>query len=251
MIKKIGFVVIFTTLSAVQSLAHDFFVDGYNSSTFKAILGYGHDFPYPEKISEDRLDIFEPISIIDKDLKITTLKNDENYKYSSKKSLDDGTYILKSRYKTTYWTKTIDNKWEMGKTKKDIRNSQYCEKVTMFAKSIINIGKDTNDFITKSIGQNLEIIPLDNPSNFKVGKPFKVKILLDGKPAKTIAVKGTFDSFIKNQFAFYGKTDLKGEIEILPLRGGKWILMTENIRKLDESNCDDELLASTLTFQIQ
>ncbi|MFV7791365.1 hypothetical protein ACNO6Z_10995 [Aliarcobacter lanthieri] len=49
MIKKIGFVVIFTTLSAVQSLAHDFFVDGYNSSTFKAILGYGHDFPYPEK----------------------------------------------------------------------------------------------------------------------------------------------------------------------------------------------------------
>lgn len=252
MIKKIGLVVITSTVLVIKSFAHDFWVDGYNSSTFKAIIGYGHEFPHPEKIAKDKIHIFEPLSIIDKDLKSVTLKNEgENYQFISKKSLDDGSYILKSTYKTTYWTKTTDNKWEMGKIKNEIPNAQYCEKVTMFAKSIINIGDDKNDFVSKPIGQRLEIVPSDNPTNFKVGVPFKVQVLLDGKPVKTAKIKGTFDSFAKNQYAFLGTTDLRGELEVTALRGGKWILMTENTKKLDEQNCDDEFLSSTLTFQIQ
>lgn len=252
MIKKIGLVAFISALFSVSLFAHDFWVDGYNSSTFKAILGYGHEFPYPEKIAKGRVSLFEPLAIIDKDLKSVTLKNEgENYQFVSKESLSDGSYILRSTYKTTYWTKTIDNKWEMGKTKEEIPNAQYCEKVTMFAKSIINIGDDTNGFVTNPIGQRLEIVPLDNPTTFRVGVPFKVQVLLDGKPLKTAKVKGTFDKFAKYKFAFLGFTDLKGEIEVTALRGGKWILMTENTKKLDEKNCDDELLVSTLTFQVQ
>ena len=75
MIKKIGFVVLTSAVLTIQSLAHDFWVDGNNSSTFKGIIGYGHEFPYPEKISKDRVDILEPLSMMDKDLKSVTLKN--------------------------------------------------------------------------------------------------------------------------------------------------------------------------------
>ena len=251
MIKKIGFVVLTSAVLTIQSLAHDFWVDGYNSSTFKGIIGYGHEFPYPEKISKDRVDILEPLSMMDKDLKSVTLKNEgENYQYVSKKSLDDGSYILKSTYKTTYWTKTTDNKFEMGKTKEEVQNAQHCRKVTKFAKSIVNIGNDNNDFVTNPIGQRLEIVPLDNPINFKVGIPFKVQVLLDGIPVTKVDLKGTFDNFIKNKFAFLGTTDSKGEVEILPLRGGKWILTTENSKKLNEKSCDEEVLEASITFQI-
>jgi len=252
MIRKIGLIVLFSTLSMVQSLAHDFWVDGYNSSVFKAHMGYGHMFPEPEKIAENRVKIFELLVIIDKDLKSTTLKNvGENYQYQGQKALDDGSYILKSNYKPTYWTKDLDGKWHIDKTKKDVKNAQYCVQSSMFAKSIINIANDTNDFVTKPIGQNLEIVPLDNPSNFKVGVPFKVKVLLDGKPAKTIELKGTFDGFLKEQFAFYGRTNLKGEIEVLPLRAGKWILMTKSTKAYENETCDEVSYAATLTFQVK
>lgn len=250
--KKIYFTLV--SLALVSSTyAHDFWVDGYNSSTFKAHIGYGHGFPNPEKIAEDRLDIFEPLVILDKDLKKITLKNKgENYQYNTKKPLDDGSYILKGSTKNVYWTKTKDNKWEMGKTKKDIPDAQYCDQVSKFSKSIINIGNDDNPFVTKPIGQKFEIVPLDNPTNFKVGVPFKVQVLLDGKPAKTIKIKGTFASHTKHQFAFYGTTDLRGKIEITPLRGGKWMLMTESTRVLKNTLiCDNEFNYATLTFNIK
>lgn len=251
MIKKLGLVAFISVLFSIQSSAHDFWVDGYNGSTFKATLGYGDDFT-PEKIAEDRVSIFEPLVLIDKDLKSVTLKNEgENYQYISQKALDDGTYILQGTYKTTYWTKTDDNKWHMGKTKKDIQNSSYCWQTSSFAKSIINIGNDTNDFVSKPIGQRLEIVPLDNPSNFKVGVPFKVKVLLDEKPAKLVELKGTFESFGENKFAFLGTTDLKGEIEVTALRGGKWILMTNSKKVYGNDKCDEISYNSTLTFIIQ
>ena len=69
MIKKIGFVVLFTTISTVQSFAHDVWVDGYNSSMFKGFIKYEHVFFIPQKIENDRIHLFEPLVIIDKDLK--------------------------------------------------------------------------------------------------------------------------------------------------------------------------------------
>jgi len=252
MLKIVNLLIMLSVVS-VQSFAHDFWVDGYNSSVFKAHIGYGHDFPNPEKIAPDRVSIFKPLVIFDKNSKETLLTNvGENYQYNAKKTLNDGSYILAGTYKATYWTKTKDNKWLMGKTKQDISNSIYCDKASMFAKSIINIGNNNDDFVTKSIGHKLEIIPLDNPIDFKVGVPFKVKVLLNGKPAKTLKVKGTFGSYTKNQFAFFGTTDLRGEIEITPLRGGKWILMTKSSKPLkDTKKCDKEFNAASLTFQIK
>lgn len=253
MLKKINLLTLFSVIISVQTLAHDFWVDGYNSSTFKAHIGYGHDFPNPEKIAKDRVTLFESLNILDKNSKKTTLENKgENYQYITKKPLDDGSYILMGTYKTTYWTKTKNNKWKMGKTKEDVSDAISCDKVSKFAKSIINIGNNNDSFVTKAIGQKLEIIPLDNPINFKVGKPFKIKVLLDGKPAKTVKIKGTFGGFTKNQFALYGTTDLRGEIEITPLRGGKWILMTKSVKPLkDTKKCDNNYNSASLTFQIR
>ena len=101
------------------------------------------------------------------------------------------------------------------------------------------------------IGQNLEIVPLENPSNFKTGVSFKVKVLLDGKPAQEVALKGTFESFKKEEFAFSGTTDSKGEIEILPLRGGKWILLTKVVKPYEGKDCDEISYSSTLSFQVK
>ena len=68
---------------------------------------------------------------------------------------------------------------------------------------------------------------------------------------KTVEVKGTFDGFATNKFAFLGTTDLKGEIEITALRSGKWILMTKSKKAYENDNCDEVAYSSTLTFQVK
>ena len=64
-------------------------------------------------------------------------------------------------------------------------------------------------------------------------------------------LKGTFESFKKEEFAFSGTTDSKGEIEILPLRGGKWILLTKVVKPYEGKDCDEISYSSTLSFQVK
>ncbi|MGJ0362217.1 DUF4198 domain-containing protein [Aliarcobacter cryaerophilus] len=253
MIKKIGLVVLCTTLATIESFAHDLWIDGNNNNGFKGYLKYEHVFFIPQKIENDRIALFEPIVVIDKNNENIVLKKDiTNGEYSLNKSLDNGTYILKSSYKPTYSTKGSNNKWNLRKTKQDIQNAQYCKQISRFAKSIINVGDDKNNFVTKAIGQNFEIVPLDNPSNFKIGVPFKVKVLLEGKAIKDIEIQGTFENYTKNKFVFKGISNEQGEVEIIPTQTGKWILLAETSKQYEKNEiCDEKSYSSTLSFQIK
>ena len=121
----------------------------------------------------------------------------------------------------------------------------------MSAKSVINVGAE-DDFITKSTGQRLEIVPLANPAKFKVGEPFKVKVLFEGKPLKIATIDGTFDGFLKDKSAFHATTDLKGETEVLALRPGKWVLkVVHKFPYADAKKCDEETAIASFTFEIK
>ena len=139
----------------------------------------------------------------------------------------------------------------MGKTKEDIKDAKYCKKASMSAKGIINKNAK-DDSVTKPSKQRLEIVPLDNPANFKVGVPFKVKILFEGKPLENATLDGTFDRFLKEKSAFHGQTESDGTIEVLALKPGKWLLQTVHKMPFADSKiCDDETIAATLAFEIK
>ena len=75
----------------------------------------------------------------------------------------------------------------------------------MLAKGVINT--QAGDLITKPVGERLELVPLENPVNFKANKPFKIKVLFEGKPLANSAVEGALDGFLEDMSAFYGMTD--------------------------------------------
>lgn len=238
-------------LLASASFAHEFWVDGYNSNVFKANIGYGHEFPLPEKIDPERLSIFEAVVLTDKNMKTTTLKNSgENYQFIANSALGDGTYVLSANYKPTYWIKTADSKWYAHKTRNDFPDAQLCEKATRFAKSIINIGDSKDDYVTKPINQKFEIVPLVNPADIKVGVPFKMKVLLDGKAARGVQLKGTIEGFGEERFAFVGPVGLNGEIEVVALKGGKWMFLVETTKKTDNKECESDWFSTSITFTI-
>ncbi|CAD7288683.1 DUF4198 domain-containing protein [Campylobacter suis] len=234
------------------SMAHDFWVDGKNEDKFNAHIGYGHDFPTPEKISEKRVKLFDPLYIVKQDgSKVKLNQSGENYEFSTEK-LADASYILAGDYKPTFWSQDSDGKWHMDKTRKDVKNVEFCEVATMAAKRVISIGDKKHNFIHSPIGQSIEIVPLSDPFELKVDKPFKVQVFLDGKPLKTAKVTGTFDGFLKDKHAFSGTTDLKGVIEILALKPGKWLLEVTHERPYkDKEVCDVEMILATLVVNIK
>ena len=234
-----------------QALAHDFWLLGDSKEVTSVDIGFGHDFPNPEKIDEKRVNNFETPYILTKSGEKLSLKQSgENYHYERAK-LEDGTYLIIGEYKPTFWTEASDGTWHMNKNKKDIKGAKFCRHATMSAKGIINLNAK-DDFVTNPTHQRLEIVPLDNPANFKVGVPFKVKVLFDGKPLKEAVVNGTFEGFLKEKSAFHGQTEPDGTIEVLALKPGKWLLQTVHKMPFADSKiCDDETIAATLAFELK
>ncbi|HEZ0563199.1 TPA: DUF4198 domain-containing protein, partial [Neisseria meningitidis] len=145
---------------------------------------------------------------------------------------------------------------------KEMPDASYCEQTRMFGKNIVNVGHESADtaIITKPVGQNLEIVPLDNPANIHVGERFKVRVLFRGEPLPNATVTATFDGFDTSDRskthkteaqAFSDSTDDKGEVDIIPLRQGFWKANVEHKADFpDQSVCQKQANYSTLTFQI-
>jgi len=243
----------FLVLAAFSShaLAHDFWLLGDSKDVTSVDIGYADDFPTVEKIADNRIALFEAPYIINKNGEKLSLKQSgENYHYERAK-LEDGTYLIIGEYKPTFWTEASDGTWHMNKNKKDIKGAKFCRHATMSAKGIINLNAK-DDFVTNPTHQRLEIVPLDNPANFKVGVPFKVKVLFEGKPLKEAVVNGTFEGFLKEKSAFHGETEDDGTTEVLALKPGKWML--EAVYKFafsDPKICDEEKAKATFAFEIK
>ena len=234
-----------------HSLAHEFWLFGSSKEVTSVDIGYADDFPTVEKIPDNRIALFEAPYVINKNGEKLSLKQSgENYHYERAK-LEDGSYLIAGEYKPIFWTKASDGTWHMGKTKEDIKDAKYCKKASMSAKGIINKNAK-DDSVTKPSQQRLEIVPLDNPANFKVGVPFKVKVLFEGKPLKEAVVNGTFEGFLKEKSAFHGETEDDGTTEVLALKPGKWML--EAVYKFafsDPKICDEEKAKATFAFEIK
>ena len=91
-----------------------------------------------------------------------------------------------------------------------------------YAKAIFNTSKDDKNFAS-ILGHPLEIIPVTNPANAKVGEYFDVKILLNGQPY-TGPVWATYDGFVteyENTYAYYTEAE-NGEAHIKITAPGWW-----------------------------
>lgn len=241
-------------IAVPKAQAHDFWVNanGPENGIVKAEIGYGHDFPNPEVIPAERTHLFEGLFLLTPEGKIDMTQTGENYAYQVAKDLGKGSYIVGGNYKPTFWSKGPDG-WAQ-KNKKEMPEATYSELAIMYAKTVLNVdGSDSDEFVTKPVGQRLEIVPLKNPAKVKVGETLPVQVLVDGKPLKMAEVSATFAGFAENKEhkAFSGRADLKGIIEIVPLKEGYWFAKVTYKAPYEDPSVSDELImVATLTFNI-
>lgn len=238
---------------ATQVAAHDLWVNANaaKGSPVQAELGYGHSFPAPEDIPEARMHIFEPMRLAAPSGLEELASTGKNYEFSGKKALEKGSYLVLATYKPTFWSNG-DGGWQM-KNRLERPDAKLCEEASMFGKAILNVDGATDaEFISKPVGQKLEIVPLANPATVKAGEKLPVQVLFEGKPLLAAKVYATFAGFSKTSMAFFGTTDAKGMLDIIPLKPGYWLAKVEHSTKFpDTAKCDECSYGTTLTFHIE
>jgi uncharacterized GH25 family protein len=242
-------------LSASAAFAHNLWVNGGNKEVFEADMIYGHNFPTPEKIAEERLQLFEPLKVFGKDYTEVLTQQGENHHYAGKSKLPDGTYVLEAYYKPTPWVESKNDKWHMNTTRKDFKDGEVvsCSVSSMQSKSIVVVGNDDGAFAMTPLGRGLEITPLNKAGEIRQGEAVRFRLTRDGQRVKLASILGSYEGYAANEmsFAFYAKTDIDGTFEFKPLHAGVWYLSTVVESPTNDPACENRLEKASLVFTVK
>lgn len=219
----------------------------------KIYLGWGHRYPVDDFLSEEKLKEFSLISPSGKKEKLNP--NPGGFLATDIRFAEKGTYIVTAVLKPGFYTMYI----EKGKIHhksvprtglKNIILSLYFEQ---YAKALVNVGQSSNSF-SKPVGHKLEIIPLKNPHELKVGGFLPIQVLFEGKPARFCKIYGTYFGFsTKDDFAYVTTTNSEGKAKIRIMHYGPWLINVKlKLPVSDElkNKCNELSYAATLTFEV-
>ncbi len=211
-------------------------------------VGYGFIFPIDEFIFEDWL---EKIMLVAPDGKESEVGKARNG-YAMQPIDKPGAYVLHAELNNWYYTTTAEGTRYTPKT--GLEGVIRCTYHSRDAKAIFNVGDSTGGFKQQAM-QPLEIMPLTNPANLKVGDFMEIQVLKDGKPYKKwdASVSATYSGFsFEGADAFRVNLDHDGKASIRITHTGIWMIKAGASDKYhDPDVCDDRRYDTSLTFGIR
>ncbi len=249
-----------TTLLVIQmtcmaALAHDLWlmpnVYRYDRTASAAMVVFNaHQFPAAEKdiLPSERVDRVFVIAPDGSQVKYSA----ESDQHRSTAPLEQsGTHMGVVLPVNGFFTQTTQG-YQHGKSKKDVTGAINCRYSEKYAKTLFAVGKAGGDAYSRTLGHTMEIVPLKDPATLRKGEMLPVKVLLDGKPARTL-VLGTYAGFsdMPNTWAYATQTDREGVAHIQLIHAGSWLLLAkEQASYPDATECDTLSRAASLTFNI-
>ncbi|MDR1921627.1 MAG: DUF4198 domain-containing protein [Candidatus Adiutrix sp.] len=248
-------VVLFVILLSAPALAHDFWAGAKpaeEGQPLAAILGFGHNFPEGEAIKDEQIGSrYKPLRLIGPKGEIALKKGPEAKLFVSEEPLGKGTCLVLAATVPSFRTTTPDG--PVAKPKTEAPGATACAFSSSYGKAVVNVGGlAETEFIAKPVGQELEIVPQANPANIKPGQKLPVKVIFKGKPLPGATLEAYFGGFSDDgSYAFSGRTDKEGLVNIIPLKSGDWLAKVSQSQPYqDLDKCDVERFNSSLTFTI-
>ena len=210
-------------------------------------IGWGHSFPSENFLSGDDL---EELFLLSPTGARIAMQPKTATEFAIQKRLADGTYLVAAQRKVSFYTKTIDG----GKrqSKKGLDNVLKCSWSTMSMKGVVTVGAGKGA-VDQLVGHPLEIIPLANPAQLKVGDMLPVRVLFRGKPySGEIAVVYHTLAEKKETPTDPFTTDADGRGSLRIASPGVWLLKVQHeLPFARPEECDVESYVATLTFAIR
>ncbi|MDR2136942.1 MAG: DUF4198 domain-containing protein [Synergistaceae bacterium] len=168
---------------------------------------------------------------------------------------DDGAVLVLANKKGEVWSTT--NEGSQAGTRKELEAKNLkvlrAAKTDKFAKAIVNASKEDKNFATAT-GQELEVVPVTNPADAKVGEYFQVTVRYKGQPA-AVPVWATYDGFapdLVNTYAYYTESNSEGIAKIKITAPGFWFVRAAKDGEPGvEGEYDVRNLRSILSFSVK
>ncbi|MHC1729730.1 MAG: DUF4198 domain-containing protein [Syntrophobacteraceae bacterium] len=163
-----------------------------------------------------------------------------------------GTYVAVVTPQNGFSSKTPAG-YQRGKSKKDLKDVVECRCSEKHAKALFTVGGPGGDAFSRPLGHKMEIIPMNDPATLKEGDFLSVRVLIEGKPART-NLYGTYAGFSDESgtFCYTTRTDKEGVAKIRIIKAGTWLLLAkEEMHYPDTTVCDKLSYAASLTFQVK
>ncbi|MBQ7560457.1 MAG: DUF4198 domain-containing protein [Synergistaceae bacterium] len=212
---------------AVPAFSHELTIKAKSAAPeagkkFEVTVQSAHRFIIPEEVeilSRVKAGLIKDGELIESKL----TGNDKDLCIDFDVTAPEGTFIIAAIKDGESWCVTNEG----GKTgaRKDLEAQGLkvlsANKYDKYAKAIFNASENDKNF-AQVLNHPLEIIPVTNPANVKVGEYFDVKILLNGQPY-TGPVWATYDGFAEypNTYAYYTESE-NGQAHIKITAPGLW-----------------------------
>ena len=121
------------------------------------------------------------------------------------------------------------------------------ENFSRAAKTLVVVGGTASGF-DRTLGLPFELVPLTNPLAYRIGSPFRVKLLLGGNAAANVRVAAL--SKDKPEAMVEGRTDTSGEVRLTLTQPGLWTLYAVHLQHAARSTADWESTWASMTFAL-
>ncbi len=162
----------------------------------------------------------------------------------------EGSYLLCGHRQGVIWNNTSQG-WKQV-SKKGLKNVISSGKYEKFCKTLVHVDVPDKDTYKHVVGQDLEIVPLDDPASLTPGDEGRFKVLFRGRPLAT-TVYASYDGFSSrpNTWAYMTETDETGVAYVKFHHPGIWMIRVKN--KIDQAteDYDAHVMKSVLVFNVK
>jgi len=209
-------------------------------------IGWGHKFP---KDAELKAGMLREIVTIAPDGKRIPLQKISETRFEFVPQ-ELGIYVITANVHPGFVSRTTQG-YKMG-PKTGLDKVISCFHYDIRTSTSIRVENPT-DVAVSATGDPLEILPLANPFDLKIGADFPVRIRFNGKPLAGARVSATYAGFSEepNAFAQTVETDKDGTAVIKIIHKGDWMIsVTHEIPYPDPKECDTNKYNATMTFDV-
>ncbi len=206
---------------------------------------WGHAFPFEGFMASDRVGSVE---IVSPDGKKTALEASGASGYITPE-LRQGIHVVLASQKSGFFTRTKQG--SKRQSKEGLSDVIACSYSSNNMKAILNVGQGKGA-MDRQFGQPLEIVPLSNPADLKVGDYMDVKITVRGEPYGGMVFASYAGFSTVGAYAYTVEADDQGKASIRILHPGQWLVRAKVEQPYpDAAVCDVEAYTTTLTFAIR
>lgn len=246
---------IFAVLSCSSAFAHEFIIKPVQLETEKDhVVPFSVVSAHVFMISEE----MEPIQHVKTKLysggKVSDIKLHPNETLMTLdgqiKPAAEGTAIIAGHREGVIWTQTTQG-WKQ-KSKKGLKGVISSGKYEKFCKTLVTVGKADGNY-AKTVGHRLEIVPLSDPTQAKVGDEIDFKTLLDGKPISVEDMLATYDGFSSNPntYAYYTQPYGAGLTKVKITAPGTWMVRVQYKNDTATADYDSHVMRAVLVFEVK